>query len=257
MEAVALGGRLARRDDRRVSAVRRDDRARAESWFFRQLVTRTLREVEAALAVMATPYVSISGGKDSTVLLDLVRRVDPAVPAIWSDDELEHDETVAFVRAVPNHLTVVGHATHAEWFTSWTDLPAFRPPEPDAIPIPGLMDVWSIDAGYDGAFIGLRAEENRHRRIRSARFGPLHRHASGQWRATPIQHWTVDDVWAYIAARDLPYNPVYDTLAQIGVPRPEQRVGPLPLAQGWHLKRGWPELFARLEARYGRMWGFA
>lgn len=64
------------------------------------------------------------------------------------------------------------------------------------------------------------------------------------------------ETWnAYVAGRDLPYSSVYDTLAAIGVPRPEQRVGPLPYAEGWHLKRGWPDTYRRLVDRYGQKWG--
>ena len=40
-------------------------------------------------------YVSFSGGKDSTVLLDLVRRVYPDVPAVFSDTGLEFPEITA------------------------------------------------------------------------------------------------------------------------------------------------------------------
>ena len=35
-------------------------------------------------------YVSFSGGKDSTVLLDIVRRLYPDVPAVFSDTGLEY-----------------------------------------------------------------------------------------------------------------------------------------------------------------------
>ena len=34
-------------------------------------------------------YISFSGGKDSTVLLDLVRRIYPDVPAVYIDTGLE------------------------------------------------------------------------------------------------------------------------------------------------------------------------
>lgn len=43
-------------------------------------------------------YVSFSGGKDSTVLLDLVRRVYPDVPAVFCDTGLEHPEIREFVK---------------------------------------------------------------------------------------------------------------------------------------------------------------
>ena len=47
-------------------------------------------------------YVSFSGGKDSTVLLDLVRRVYPNVPAVFIDTGLEYPELRGFVKSIPN-----------------------------------------------------------------------------------------------------------------------------------------------------------
>ena len=37
-------------------------------------------------------YISFSGGKDSTVLLDLVRQVNPNIPAVFVDTGLEYPE---------------------------------------------------------------------------------------------------------------------------------------------------------------------
>lgn len=47
-------------------------------------------------------YVSFSGGKDSTVLLDLVRSLYPDVPAVFSDTGLEFPEIRRFVKTIPN-----------------------------------------------------------------------------------------------------------------------------------------------------------
>lgn len=46
--------------------------------------------------------VSFSGGKDSTVLLDLARRVSPDIQAAFVDTGLEYPEIRAFVKSVPN-----------------------------------------------------------------------------------------------------------------------------------------------------------
>jgi 3'-phosphoadenosine 5'-phosphosulfate sulfotransferase (PAPS reductase)/FAD synthetase len=50
--------------------------------------------------------VSYSGGKDSTVLLWLVRRMYPEVPAVFCHTGLEYPEVVQLVMETPNHVIV-------------------------------------------------------------------------------------------------------------------------------------------------------
>lgn len=47
-------------------------------------------------------YVAFSGGKDSTVLLDLVRKLHPEVPAVFANTGLEYPEIIKFVRIIDN-----------------------------------------------------------------------------------------------------------------------------------------------------------
>jgi len=47
-------------------------------------------------------YVSFSGGKDSTVLLDLVRREYPEVPAVFVNTGQEYSEIIRFVKTIDN-----------------------------------------------------------------------------------------------------------------------------------------------------------
>lgn len=47
-------------------------------------------------------YVSFSGGKDSTVLLNIVRSMYPEVPAVFCDTGLEYPEIRNFVKSVDN-----------------------------------------------------------------------------------------------------------------------------------------------------------
>ena len=51
-------------------------------------------------------YVSFSGGKDSTVLLDIVRSVYPEVEAVFSDTGLEFPEIREFVKSKEN-VTII------------------------------------------------------------------------------------------------------------------------------------------------------
>lgn len=64
-------------------------------------VTQT-RIIEWYLKNNGNVYVSFSGGKDSTVLLDLARRIFPDIPAVFIDTGLEYPELREFVKTIPN-----------------------------------------------------------------------------------------------------------------------------------------------------------
>lgn len=51
-------------------------------------------------------YVSFSGGKDSTVLLDLVRRAYPDAPAVFVDTGLEYPEVRQFAKSKENVIVL-------------------------------------------------------------------------------------------------------------------------------------------------------
>ncbi len=225
-------------------------------------VMAAIQRIQTALADSTQPYVAFSSGKDSMVVLALVERITGGVVAHWTDDELEYPETVAMMEAMTGDLafvTTLGRSEHAGWFTPWSDPPYWRDPLPGAIHKTMPADDYMASLGYDLTFTGVRAEESRKRRdwLRYAdmTWGASYPVRSGTGRrCTPIHDWTVDDVWAYIATHNLPVNPVYHRLSEIGVPPHRQRMGPLPLARRADLEAGWPDLLARLESRYGNRW---
>lgn len=47
-------------------------------------------------------YISFSGGKDSTVLLDICRKLFPDIPAVYIDTGLEYPEIKEFIKSKPN-----------------------------------------------------------------------------------------------------------------------------------------------------------
>lgn len=59
-------------------------------------------------------YVSFSGGKDSTVLLDIARQVDPNILAVFSDTGLEYPELKEHVKSHDNVLIVRPDMTFKE-----------------------------------------------------------------------------------------------------------------------------------------------
>ena len=79
-----------------------------QGWTLSQKIDHAVGTVEAFLSRTGkVPYVSFSGGKDSTVLLDIVRRfVDRDIKAVFCNTGNEYPEIVRFVRSTEN-VTII------------------------------------------------------------------------------------------------------------------------------------------------------
>ena len=229
------------------------------------------RKIEAAKSLIAgmlkhaeAPYVAFSGGKDSTVCLHLARTVVPATPAVYWHDEWTLPETDELVAATPNVRQVAAMVKHAQWFTAWENGPDSLPEGVEWLERTKAdgEGLWKL--GYDGAIIGIRADENSNRRKHIRAKGTLFYSAkSQQWQCYPLAGWSTADVWAYLVSRDVPYNRAYVRLAELGISPDRQRLGPfanaraLPYGQLALLKQGWPEMFERFAELYPEAKQFA
>ena len=122
-------------------------------------------------------YVALSGGKDSTVVLDLARRADPNVPVCFFDSGLEFPETLAYIDELTDRWNLNLHViptrpTALEYLQangSWTHQPV--PARVTAAAGTMHQVLITEPAGQahqrhgDGELWGIRAQESRGRRI--------------------------------------------------------------------------------------------
>lgn len=82
--------------------------AERQTWNLTQKIDHAIGTIEAFInRTGKTPYVSFSGGKDSTVLLDICRRfVSRDIKAVFDNTGNEFPEIVQFVRTVEN-VTII------------------------------------------------------------------------------------------------------------------------------------------------------
>lgn len=221
---------------------------------YRRLLVATERVIARALDVIQSGYVAFSAGKDSTVLLHLARAQAPDLPAVYVDDEWRLPETDALLDTTPDLRRVAKTGYYTEWFSSWQ---GHRPDNAEWVGDTYRPDWARVVLGYDGCFLGLRADEAVRRRQYLRRDGQLHfNQRRNAWQCCPLAYWSVMDIWTYIHSNSVPYNAAYDVLTRVGIPLDEQRIGPfavervLGYGQLAILKRGWPELFNRFAEQH-------
>jgi phosphoadenosine phosphosulfate reductase len=157
-------------------------------------------------------FVSFSGGKDSTVVANLVQEALGDVSLFFADTTLEHDETVQYIKdfAEQHLLPIETRASQNDFFDMSKRL---DPPSRimrwccsvfKAYPI-NLF--WGSLDGYVLGFDGIRKSESKSRSgyprvFQSKKF-------IRQIAARPILHWNSLAVWLYIFYKDLSINPLY------------------------------------------------
>jgi predicted phosphoadenosine phosphosulfate sulfurtransferase len=205
-------------------------------------------------------YVSVSGGKDSTVVLNLALIVAQEmgrlpVRVLFLDQEAEWDTVITHVRSVmddprvqPYWLQIpfrIFNATspHEPWLWCWKpNTEWIRPKEPDAITTNDL----GTDRFHDifGAFLksrhpreraayvaGVRAEESPSRRLalttvetyKGETWGTVLK-GHDHYTFYPVYDWSYTDVWKAIHDHGWPYCKLYDYMYQYGTPVREMRV---------------------------------
>lgn len=234
-------------------------------------------------------FVSWSGGKDSTVVVDLARQVDAHIPVVFYDSGLQFPETLQYLEDVARAWRLDFHVIPAEpdLLTVLIAGGGFDHGAPDRRLKGQLADIMitgpaaQAHARYGrGSLWGVRAEESHGRRMLYRRglaaetaarartsspdavrseFGGIVRRAEGTITYGPIWDWQRTHVFEYLAGRGIEPNPLYRKLADLGVPEPQIRVDSIidasKLSNGhiaW-LQKGWPEMFDRLATALPRL----
>ena len=209
----------------------------------------TVKIKEFYLAHKGKVYVSFSGGKDSTVLLHLVRSVYPDVKAVFFDTGLEFPEIREFARSTENVEFVKPEMTFKQVIQQ-EGYPVIGKEAAHYISLarrglPSGIDRMKRDDRYGYAkfaylmdapfpisenccarlkkgpshdytkrtglypFVGTRIDESQRRETNWILYGDNNLDARHP-QSNPLSIWTTKDVWDYIRKYDLPYSKIYD-----------------------------------------------
>ena len=233
-------------------------------------------------------FVSWSGGKDSTVVVDLARQVDPNVPVVFFDSGLQFPETLEYLEhwAQQWRLNFTVIPAEPDLLTVMVALGGFDHAAPDrrlGVELAELMITGPAAQAHSrhgcGSLWGVRAEEapgrrslyrqqlaaetrarqNESREAVRAEAGGVVRRVDGTVTYGPIWDWQRHHVFEYLAGRGIEPNPLYAKLARLGVPEQLIRVDSIidasKLSNG-HLsfvQAQYPDLFDRLATALPRL----
>jgi 3'-phosphoadenosine 5'-phosphosulfate sulfotransferase (PAPS reductase)/FAD synthetase len=180
--------------------------------------------------------VACSFGKDSMVVLDMARKVNPNIKVLFANTGVEFPETIEFKDRIVKEWNLNFYETKP-LKTFWECIndygfPVFRGKGTARSPKCCIytkekpMVNLQKDLGVVAIFTGLMAEESRTRKLTMMRYdnkkAPVmwkddiefcgqrwwSKH-DGIWKYHPIAYWSETDVLNYIKTNNIPLNPVY------------------------------------------------
>jgi phosphoadenosine phosphosulfate reductase len=177
------------------------------------------------------PMVCCSWGKDSIVLLHLVRSICKKVLVLFHNTGVEYPETYEYRDEILKKWHIQNYIETKPIISFWDcvekyDYPKFRQLASQGKqrtpkccyylkekPAKDFIKKHKIDS----QFLGLQASESMVRRLSFFREGEAFDSKTYKTRIVrPLMIWTNEDVWDYQKEFDIPYNKLYDKMKRNG-----------------------------------------
>ena len=151
------------------------------------------------------------GGPSGMVLLDMIAKRDVSVPVYFLDTGLLFEETYALVDRLRKRYGIEPIAVRPELTVPQQNArygEALWARDPDACcNLRKVVPQRQFLETFDAWITGIRRDQSASRRNVDvvSRNGK-----TGLAKIAPLAEWTSKDIWSYVVAHDVPYNPLND-----------------------------------------------
>ena len=206
---------------------------RSELKSYKKKIVKAGKYIKEFLDETRAPYLSFSGGKDSTVVASLVTKFYPDIPVIHiRNPELDIPENLANVKKIAENLNLnleIIECKKDPWIILNKQNNLFKELNNSSSKLNKIcffepLKMAVQKRNYDGHFMGLRAEESRARKMNFKYNGFIYERSNGMKVCCPINHLKGLDVFAYLFSNNIPIHSVYFK-NDLGDPPERIRVG--------------------------------
>jgi 3'-phosphoadenosine 5'-phosphosulfate sulfotransferase (PAPS reductase)/FAD synthetase len=162
---------------------------------FRLKVDKALKDIKIALSLSKNQYVALSWGKQSSVLMHLVFRVNQKIPGVfWRGPESD---------IIANFTEV-----SKQFINKWNIIYIEQYCEED---FKNTARDWQINNMMDCVFMGLCEHESNARRctLGKADKNNIFHYKNNTIRCCPLKTWSNMDIAAYVAQNNIPMLKTY------------------------------------------------
>lgn len=179
-----------------------------------ELAGRSPQQILAWALQTYRPRITLAcsfGGISGMALLDMVMCLDSSTPVFYLDTGLLFPETYELIRTASERYGIIPRAVRPELTVAQQAAihgEALWARDPDrCCALRKVAPQREALAGFDAWITGLRRDQGATRRAT-----PVVQwdHKFGLVKVNPLAAWSERDVWTYVVAHDVPYNPLHD-----------------------------------------------
>lgn len=171
----------------------------------------SIESIESMLSVSKNPYLALSFGKDSLVMLDLVLKFKADITCLFlkSSESYLMYNFEDLIKFYTDNFQINLHIIETDRLNEFDSWQSARKA--------GNKDFEKFDElGFDGVFMGLRKEESKARRITLSlkanneigKFLMKYKNQN-KYRCCPLANWRTEEIRFYLKERNLPILDVY------------------------------------------------